>query len=161
VPLRGFFINLRDSGEPLGSLSLFLKKPRYAASLTSLFFSVGDHKSCPAARRRPLHRPPSATSPPSHRLGERFLPPPPTLPGGPSVTPWCSVRIPHRGGATSEPLHTDRGDCVHHARRGHDRAKALGRFGRWARLSLKALGRILSPVLFLNFPFSKNIYSFK
>jgi hypothetical protein len=65
VPPWGFFID-----------SLFLKKPRCATSLRGLFFSTCDHRSCPAAHRRPPRRQFSTTSPSSHRLGEHFSPPP-------------------------------------------------------------------------------------
>jgi hypothetical protein len=61
------------SGDPMAP-SLWLKKPWCVASLTDLFFSAGDHRSCPAARRRSPHRPPSATTPSVTCLGEPQLP---------------------------------------------------------------------------------------
>jgi hypothetical protein len=53
----GFFIDSSALVTPWPP-SLLLKKPWCVASLTDLFFSAGDHRSCPAARCHSTHRPP-------------------------------------------------------------------------------------------------------
>jgi hypothetical protein len=73
VPPWEFFV---DSLAPVTPWppSMLLKKPWCIASLTDLSFSTDDHQSCPAARHRLPHRPPSATTPSVTRLGEPQLP---------------------------------------------------------------------------------------
>jgi hypothetical protein len=44
----GILRRFAGSGDPLGSLSLFPKKPWCVANHTGLFFSAGDHRSSPA-----------------------------------------------------------------------------------------------------------------
>jgi hypothetical protein len=91
VPPWEFFV---DSSAPVTPWppSLLLKKPWCVASLTDLFFSTGDSRSYPAARRRSSHRPPSATTPSVTRLGEPQLPCP------------CLADYPTHTGALGEDL---------------------------------------------------------
>jgi hypothetical protein len=126
------------------------------------FIDSSDHQSCPAAHRRP----PSANFPSSRRLSEHF----PlhlarrtfydTLVLSANTSSWRSHRwtVARRTAVDALAAMTA---CITHVAR-------TTAWRPWADLATgpgrarpKALDWILGPALFLNFPFSKNIYLFK
>jgi hypothetical protein len=119
VPQWGFFIDSSAPVTPFPPPSLLLKKPWCVASLTDLFSSAGNHRSCPTARCHSPHRPPSATTPTVTRLGEPQLPCPCNadypIPTGALGKDLAAPRPPAHRRESRRCVDSGRGDRPEHA----------------------------------------------